>query len=86
MKNFRFTMNIVIIVVLLTFLLIAILQNLNVTAVKFLIFGMNAPVISIILISLFAGFIVGILTYSLVSRKAKNKLPPADKQAPNSKK
>jgi uncharacterized integral membrane protein len=77
MKSFRFGVYIVSITLILALLLIAILQNMNLASVKFLVFGMNAPVIVIILVSLFIGFLAGLLTCSVISSKTNpKKVPP----------
>lgn len=64
MKNLKFTSYIILIVLLLALLLTAIIQNIQTVPVKFLFFGISTPVIVIILVSLFIGFLVGLLTCS----------------------
>lgn len=71
MKNKRILYRAVLIILLLGLMMILIIQNLSLTPVKFLFFGMNAPVIVIILISLFVGFALGLLTFSILNGKDK---------------
>ena len=72
MKRFRLVIKLFLIVILLSLILIAIVQNLSIATVRFLVFGMSAPVIAVILVSLFIGFLLGILTYSALFRKEKS--------------
>ncbi len=71
MKKNRLVFKLILILILLALILTAIVQNLSMATVRFLVFGMSAPVIAVILVSLFVGFLLGILTYSALFNREK---------------
>lgn len=85
MKSFKLFFKLIIIILLLSISLTAIIQNLSVATVRFLVFGISAPLIAVILVSIFVGFLLGILTYSFLFKKESrqdektNKLRPSKK-------
>jgi len=65
------------IVLLLALLLTAVLQNLVITPVQFLGWRLFVPVIVVILVSVFAGFLLGLLLIPLLLRKHPAFVKPA---------
>jgi|GEM_PF-2385443 len=60
-------------IVLLILLVIIVVQNLSPVDVSFIVPLGKQPVITVILISLLIGYILGLITYSLLFRGAKTK-------------
>jgi lipopolysaccharide assembly protein A len=73
MKKSNIVFKLVSIIVLLILLMIIIVQNTASVKVTILFFGFDAPVIVLIFVSLLIGFLIGLLTFSLVSRQNKKK-------------
>lgn len=76
-------LRIVFILVLFAVITIAIVQNLSMATVKFLVFGVSAPVIAVILTSLLFGFIIGLLVSPLLSIRGSNPSKPKEQNKPS---
>jgi len=50
-------------------IVISIVQNLSTAPVKFLLWNFRLPVIAIIITCLFAGFLLGLICYSLIFKR-----------------
>ncbi len=71
MKNSSFILKIVLLCIFIAIAVIAIAQNASPVAVRFLFLEISAPVIAVIIVSLFIGFLIGILTFSIIYGKNK---------------
>jgi uncharacterized integral membrane protein len=80
MKKSNIVFKLVSIIILLILLIVIIIQNTTSVKVSILFFGFDAPVIVLIFVSLFIGFLIGLLTYSLVSKQFKKKQSAEQKE------
>ena len=69
-----FYLKLLLVIIIMALLLIGIVQNLNTVTVTYLFWSFNMPVIAVILVSFFIGFIASVLIVSLY-RYNKQKTP-----------
>lgn len=68
----------VIIVFLALILIIAIIQNTTAAPIHFLMLNLEIPVIALILITFFIGYLLGLLTFQFLFKKNPDKVIPED--------
>jgi uncharacterized integral membrane protein len=70
-------LKVLLILVLAAIILALVIQNLAIAPFNFLFLSFSAPMIAVILIALFIGFSMGILTYTLIFNKEKKQTSSA---------
>ncbi len=73
MKNFKFWIRIISYIFITLIILILIFQNSNIVEFKFLGLLFSAPLVFLLLICLFLGFLLGMLTILIIYPKNTNK-------------